>query len=120
MGHRRGQVDHDPDESQEGRARRMLASHRVWLAAGLLPLGKGGDGLGLTSASALCMCRFTFASGSADNIKKWRYPNGDFMLNMDPHKAVVNAMAVNADDVMVTAGTSVQCYCSGMGIVQHA
>jgi pleiotropic regulator 1 len=85
--------------------------------------GKGGDGLVLTPAPALriswlCMCRFTFASGSADNIKKWRYPNGDFMLNMDPHKAVVNAMAVNADDVMVTAGTSV--LCSGMGIVQHA
>lgn len=49
-------------------------------------------------------CRFTFATGSADNVKKWKYPNGDFMLNFDPHNTVVNAMAVNSEGVCVTGG----------------
>ena len=48
--------------------------------------------------------RFTFATGSADNIKKWKYPNGDFMLNMDAHKSVINTMAANQEGVMVTGG----------------
>ena len=49
-------------------------------------------------------CRFTFATASADNVKKWKYPNGDFMLNFDPHNTVVNAMAVNSEGVCVTGG----------------
>ncbi|KNC76067.1 hypothetical protein SARC_11422, partial [Sphaeroforma arctica JP610] len=45
---------------------------------------------------------FNFATGSADNIKKWNYPNGEFQMNMDRHAAVVNSMAVNQDGVMVS------------------
>ncbi len=44
-----------------------------------------------------------FASASADNIKKFALPNGDFLHNMlSQQHAIVNTMAVNSDGVMVT------------------
>jgi len=45
-----------------------------------------------------------FASGSADNIKVWKCPNGDFMQNLSGHNAVINSLAVNEDGVMVSGG----------------
>lgn len=46
-----------------------------------------------------------FATASADNIKKFSLPKGEFMHNMlSQQKTIVNAMAVNADGVMVTGG----------------
>ncbi|CAD7701045.1 unnamed protein product [Ostreobium quekettii] len=46
-----------------------------------------------------------FASASADNIKKFRLPNGDFLHNMlQQQRTIVNAAAVNEDGVMVTGG----------------
>ena len=57
------------------------------------------------SVRALAMhpTKFIFASGSADNIKQWKMPEGTFMKNMDavPYRAIVNCMAVNHDDVTV-------------------
>ncbi|CAG8708530.1 111_t:CDS:2 [Funneliformis mosseae] len=43
---------------------------------------------------------FTFASGSADNIKQWKCPEGTFMQNFEGHRAIINALAVNADNVL--------------------
>ncbi|XP_078435794.1 pleiotropic regulatory locus 1 [Wolffia australiana] len=46
-----------------------------------------------------------FASSSADNVKKFRLPKGEFLHNMlSQQKTIVNAMAVNEDGVLVTAG----------------
>lgn len=46
-----------------------------------------------------------FASASADNIKKFSLPKGEFMHNMlSQQKTIVNAMAVNDEGVMVTGG----------------
>lgn len=46
-----------------------------------------------------------FASASADNIKKFALPGGDFLHNMlSQQHAIVNAMAVNSDGVTVTGG----------------
>jgi len=45
---------------------------------------------------------FSFASGAADNIKKWKYPRGDFICNLSGHNAVVNTLAVNSDNVLVS------------------
>ncbi|KAK1277999.1 Protein pleiotropic regulator PRL2 [Acorus gramineus] len=46
-----------------------------------------------------------FASASADNIKKFNLPKGEFMHNMlSQQKTIINAMAVNEDGVMATAG----------------
>eukprot|EP01026_Neomeris_dumetosa_P072863 TRINITY_DN7438_c0_g1_i4.p1 TRINITY_DN7438_c0_g1~~TRINITY_DN7438_c0_g1_i4.p1 ORF type:complete len:472 (+),score=40.74 TRINITY_DN7438_c0_g1_i4:76-1491(+) len=46
-----------------------------------------------------------FISASADNIKKYKLPNGEFIHNMlQHHRAIVNAVAVNEDNVFVSAG----------------
>lgn len=49
-------------------------------------------------------CRYTFASASPDNIKQWKFPNGDFVQNLSGHNAIVNALASNADGVLVSGG----------------
>ncbi|CAN0855748.1 Protein pleiotropic regulatory locus 1, partial [Linum grandiflorum] len=47
----------------------------------------------------------SFASASADNIKKFNLPKGEFMHNMlSQQKTIINTMAVNEDGVMVTGG----------------
>eukprot|EP00899_Mesostigma_viride_P003770 jgi/Mesvir1/13394/Mv25620-RA.2 len=56
-------------------------------------------------AMAMHPHEMTFASASADNIKKFKLPRGEFLHNMLTHqKTIVNAMAVNEDDVLVTGG----------------
>ncbi|KAG0016365.1 pre-mRNA-splicing factor prp46 [Entomortierella chlamydospora] len=57
-------------------------------------------------AMALHPTEFTFATASPDNIKQWKCPEGQFMRNFEGPGGVsggggiVNAMAVNADNVM--------------------
>lgn len=47
----------------------------------------------------------TFASGAADNIKKFRLPEGEFLHNMlQQQRAIVNALAINEDGVMASGG----------------
>ncbi|KAG0374587.1 pre-mRNA-splicing factor prp46 [Mortierella sp. AD032] len=59
-------------------------------------------------AMALHPTEFTFATASPDNIKQWKCPEGQFMRNFEGPEGVtggggiVNAMAVNADNVMFT------------------
>jgi len=48
---------------------------------------------------------YTFASGAADNLKVWKCPDGVFMRNLSGHKAIVNAMAINRDNVLVSGGS---------------
>ncbi|XP_047334980.1 protein pleiotropic regulatory locus 1-like [Impatiens glandulifera] len=46
-----------------------------------------------------------FASASADNIKKFNLPKGEFLHNMlSQQKTIINAMAVNEDGVLTTGG----------------
>ncbi|RUS21040.1 hypothetical protein BC937DRAFT_93788 [Endogone sp. FLAS-F59071] len=47
---------------------------------------------------------FSFASASADNIKSWKCPEGDFIQNFEGHNAIVNTLAINSDGVMVSGG----------------
>lgn len=42
----------------------------------------------------------TFASGAADNIKKWNLPEGQFLRNFRGHNAIVNTLAINDDNVL--------------------
>ncbi|KAK9315368.1 WD40-repeat-containing domain protein [Lipomyces starkeyi] len=59
------------------------------------------------SVRALTMhpTEFTFASGSADNIKQWKFPEGAFMQNFEPaHNAIVNTLSTNSDGVMFSGG----------------
>lgn len=47
----------------------------------------------------------SFASASADNIKKFNLPKGEFLHNMLPQqKTIINAMAVNDEGIMATGG----------------
>lgn len=46
-----------------------------------------------------------FASASAENIKKFNLPKGEFLHNMlSQQKTIINAMAVNEDGVLATGG----------------
>ena len=47
---------------------------------------------------------YTFVSGSADNMKKWKNPEGRFLHNITGHNCIVNALAVNEDNVMASGG----------------
>ncbi|KAK4990994.1 hypothetical protein LTR28_001402, partial [Elasticomyces elasticus] len=55
-------------------------------------------------ALALHPKEFTFASASAQSIKQWKCPEGAFMQNFVGHDAIVNALAVNEDNVMFSGG----------------
>ena len=45
----------------------------------------------------------TFISGAADNVKKWVGSDGRFIKNFTGHKAIINALAVNDDGVVLSA-----------------
>jgi pleiotropic regulator 1 len=65
------------------------------------------------SVRALAMhpTEHTFASGAADNIKKFRLPEGEFLHNMlQQQRAIINAMAINEDGVMATGGDNGSMY----------
>ena len=47
---------------------------------------------------------YTFASGSPDNIKQWKFPDGNFIQNLSGHNAIINTLAVNSDGVLVSGG----------------
>ncbi|CAM6044734.1 unnamed protein product [Sphagnum compactum] len=56
-------------------------------------------------ALALHPFEHTFTSASADNIKKFRLPRGDFLHNMlSQQRTIVNCMSINEDNVLVSAG----------------
>jgi pleiotropic regulator 1 len=48
---------------------------------------------------------FTFASASPENIKQWKCPEAKFIQNLSGHRSIVNTMACNADNVLVSGGT---------------
>jgi len=47
---------------------------------------------------------YTFASASPDNIKKWKLPHGEFFSNFSGHNSIVNTLALNQDNVLVSGG----------------
>lgn len=44
------------------------------------------------------------ASASADNIKQWKFPDGNFIQNLSGHNAILNCLAINSDGVLVSGG----------------
>ncbi|KAA3673210.1 pleiotropic regulator 1, partial [Paragonimus westermani] len=58
------------------------------------------------SVRSLCIhpTQNAFISGSPDNIKQWKLPEGIFMQNLSGHNAIVNALALNQDNVVVSGG----------------
>ncbi|BFZ64873.1 pre-mRNA-splicing factor prp46 [Saitoella coloradoensis] len=51
-------------------------------------------------ALAVHPTEWTFASGSGDNIKQWKCPEGAFMQNFEGHNAIINTLSVNTDNVL--------------------
>lgn len=47
---------------------------------------------------------YMFASASPDNIKQWKCPDGSFLQNLSGHNAIVNCLALNSDNVLVSGG----------------
>jgi len=53
--------------------------------------------------SVVCHPReWTFMSGAPDNLKKWSGKDGTFIKNFSGHNAVVNTLALNEDNVLVS------------------
>ena len=44
------------------------------------------------------------ASASPDNIKQWKFPDGNFTQNMSGHNSIINTLALNQDNVLVSGG----------------
>lgn len=54
----------------------------------------------------------TFLSGAADNIKIWKSIDGTFIRNISGHHAIVNSLAINRDNILISAADngSIKCY----------
>ena len=44
------------------------------------------------------------ASASPENIKQWKFPKAEFIQNLTGHNAVINGLACNSDNVLVSGG----------------
>jgi pleiotropic regulator 1 len=44
-----------------------------------------------------------FASASTDNMKQWLLPKGTFINNLEGHNGIINSLAINDDNVLVSA-----------------
>ena len=47
---------------------------------------------------------YTWASASTDSIKVWKCPHGSFLRHCDGHSSILNALAVNRGNVLVSGG----------------
>ena len=70
----------------------------------------GGGHMHVTCDATLILSRFCFASGAPDNIKIWRFPEGNFMQNFSGHQAIVNTVSINSDNVLVSGGVCWDAY----------
>lgn len=49
------------------------------------------------------------ATGSPENLKQWSFPEGVFIQNMSGHNSIINSLAVNSDNVLVSGGSYFVC-----------
>lgn len=47
---------------------------------------------------------FTFVSGSTNSIKQWKFPEGNFLQNLEGHNSIINTLCVNQDSVLFSGG----------------
>jgi pleiotropic regulator 1 len=53
---------------------------------------------------------YSMASASPDNIKEWKFPKSEFIQNLSGHDAILNALASNSDNVLVSAADNGSIY----------
>lgn len=65
------------------------------------------------NVESVVLRRYAFVGGSADNIKKYRLPMGEFLHNMlQNQKAIISSMAVNEDGVLVSGADNGSLWCA--------
>ncbi|CAG9313793.1 unnamed protein product [Blepharisma stoltei] len=47
---------------------------------------------------------YAFISAAADNLKLWKCPEGEFLRNFPGNGSIINDIAINEDNVLVTGG----------------
>jgi len=50
------------------------------------------------------LASYTMATSSPDNIKQWKFPDGNFIQNLSGHIAIINTLSLNQDNVLVSGG----------------
>lgn len=45
---------------------------------------------------------YSMASAAPDNIKQWKFPKNEFIQNLSGHDSILNALASNSDNVLVS------------------
>ena len=59
--------------------------------------------------------QYAFLGGSADNIKKYKLPDGEFCHNMIQNQAgIINSMAVNEDGVVASGADNGSLWCASL------
>ena len=53
---------------------------------------------------------YTFCSAGGDNLKVWKCPEARFLRNFSGHKTIINSLALNEDNVLVSAGDNGSLY----------
>lgn len=53
---------------------------------------------------------YSMASASPDNIKQWKFPKSEFIQNLSGHDSILNALASNSDNVLVSAADNGSIY----------
>lgn len=94
--------------SQAAEPQLISGSHDATIRLWDLAAGKSRATLTHHKKSVRSLCLhptlYMFASGAKDNIKEWKCPQGNFMQNLSGHDAIVNALAVNSSNVLVSGG----------------
>lgn len=95
--------------SQKPEPQLVTGSHDSTIKLWDLSAGKCRSTLTYHKKAVRSMCmhpsEFTFAAASADNIKKYQFPDGDFLHNMlSNQRAIVNTMSLNEDGVVASGG----------------
>jgi len=50
------------------------------------------------------------ASAAPDNIKQWKFPKSEFIQNLSGHDCILNALASNSDNVLVSGADNGSIY----------
>lgn len=53
---------------------------------------------------------YSMASAAPDNIKQWKFPKCEFIQNLSGHDSIVNSLACNSDNVLVSAADNGSIY----------
>jgi len=86
------------------------ATVRLWdLAAGKSKVTLTNHKKSVRSV-ALHPTQYSMVSASPDNIKQWKFPEGNFVQNLGGHNAILNTVSINHDNVLVSGADNGSLY----------